>query len=129
MLVKLFGGVEVAEYSSGLSSQRRRAILRDFRNGKIQLLVCSDAMARGMDIENVKYVISYDAPNFVKTYIHRVGRTARAGNTGEYFPLCNNVNTFLKYLLYCQLQRKRSPVFPSNKLMFISRRLRCWCEN
>ena len=86
MLVKLFGGVKVAEYSSSLTPQQRRAILRHFRKGKIQLLVCSDAMARGMDIENVMYVISYDAPNFAKTYVHRVGRTARAGNTGEYLP-------------------------------------------
>jgi ATP-dependent RNA helicase DDX51/DBP6 len=39
-------------------------------------------MARGMDIENVKYVISYDPPPFIKTYIHRVGRTARAGKVG-----------------------------------------------
>ena len=45
-------------------------------------VICSDAMARGMDIENVKYVISYDPPPFIKTYIHRVGRTARAGKVG-----------------------------------------------
>ena len=45
-------------------------------------LICSDAMARGMDVENVKYVISYDSPAFIKTYIHRVGRTARAGKVG-----------------------------------------------
>ena len=45
-------------------------------------LVCSDAMARGMDLDNVKYVISYDNPPYIKTYIHRVGRTARAGRAG-----------------------------------------------
>ena len=45
-------------------------------------LVCSDAMARGMDVDNVKYVISYDKPPYIKTYIHRVGRTARAGRAG-----------------------------------------------
>jgi ATP-dependent RNA helicase DDX51/DBP6 len=83
LLVKLFGGIEVAEYSSNLNTQQRHGILRDFRQGSIQLLICSDAMARGMDIDNVSYVISYDAPKFVKTYIHRVGRTARAGNEGK----------------------------------------------
>lgn len=45
-------------------------------------LVCSDAMARGMDLDNVKYVISYDNPPYIKTYVHRVGRTARAGRAG-----------------------------------------------
>lgn len=50
-------------------------------------LICSDAMARGMDVENVKYVISYDSPLFIKTYIHRVGRTARAGKLGTAFTL------------------------------------------
>ena len=45
-------------------------------------LVCSDAMARGMDLDKVKYVISYDNPPYIKTYVHRVGRTARAGRAG-----------------------------------------------
>ena len=40
-------------------------------------------MARGMDIDNVKYVISYDPPVFIKTYVHRIGRTARAGKVGS----------------------------------------------
>ena len=82
LLVKLYGGVQVAEYSSSLTPQQRKAILRDFRLGKVQLLICSDAMARGMDIQDVTYVISYDVPNYVRSYIHRVGRTARAGNKG-----------------------------------------------
>ena len=82
LLIKLYGGIAVAEYSSSLTAQQRRAILRDFRAGSVQLLICSDAMARGMDIDSVQYVISYDAPNYAKGYIHRVGRTARAGNKG-----------------------------------------------
>lgn len=45
-------------------------------------LICSDAMARGMDIENVQCVIAYDHAPYVKTYIHRIGRTARAGKAG-----------------------------------------------
>ena len=83
LLLKLHRGIDVAEYSSSLTAQQRRGILRDFRGGKLQLLICSDAMARGMDIDAVQYVISYDVPNYVKGYIHRVGRTARAGNKGE----------------------------------------------
>ena len=45
----------------------------------MQVLVCSDAMTRGMDVEGVANVINYDAPEYVKTYVHRAGRTARAG--------------------------------------------------
>ncbi|XP_031573601.1 ATP-dependent RNA helicase DDX51-like [Actinia tenebrosa] len=90
LLIKLFGGIEVAEYSSNLNAQQRHGILRDFKSGSIHLLICSDAMARGMDIDNVSYVISYDAPKFVKTYIHRVGRTARGGNEGTAFTLLHN---------------------------------------
>ena len=50
-------------------------------------LICSDAMARGMDIDNVRFVISYGLPPYLKTYIHRVGRTARAGKPGIAFSL------------------------------------------
>jgi len=53
----------------------------------VELLVCSDAMARGMDFEGLTVVINYDAPQFVKTYVHRVGRTARAGKRGRCFTL------------------------------------------
>ncbi|CAH1232839.1 DDX51 [Branchiostoma lanceolatum] len=87
LLAKLFGGVTVAEFSSNLPPERRTKILTKFRTGKIQLIVCSDAMARGMDVEGVEVVISYDVPPYVKTYIHRVGRTARAGKEGKAFSL------------------------------------------
>ena len=53
----------------------------------IPRLICSDAMARGMDIDNVRFVISYGLPPYLKTYIHRVGRTARAGKPGIAFSL------------------------------------------
>lgn len=53
-----------------------------FKSGDIEILVCTDALARGIDIGKVEAVVSYDCPKFTKTYIHRVGRTARAGATG-----------------------------------------------
>ena len=45
-------------------------------------LICTDTMARGMDVDNVNCVLSYDSPRYLKTYIHRIGRTARAGKAG-----------------------------------------------
>ena len=54
------------------------------------MLVCTDALARGIDIGRIDFVISYDCPKFVKTYIHRVGRTARAGQNGRAITLIEN---------------------------------------
>ncbi|KAG7332126.1 hypothetical protein KOW79_003960 [Hemibagrus wyckioides] len=85
LLVKLYGGVEVAEFSSRLGPSERQKTLKNFEQGKIQLLISTDAAARGIDIKGVKCVINYDAPQYIRTYIHRVGRTARAGKAGVAF--------------------------------------------
>eukprot|EP00095_Tigriopus_kingsejongensis_P010813 maker-scaffold385_size188773-snap-gene-0.26 protein:Tk10813 transcript:maker-scaffold385_size188773-snap-gene-0.26-mRNA-1 annotation:"dead box atp-dependent rna" len=74
--------LRVGEMSSQNSDKRGR-ILNQLKSGKINILVSTDAMARGMDIGDVDLVVSYDAPKFIKTYIHRVGRTARAGVAGH----------------------------------------------
>lgn len=98
LLVQLYGGVQVAEFSSRLSPNERKKTLKDFEQGKIQLLISTDAAARGIDINGVKYVVNYDAPQFSRAYIHRVGRTARAGNTGLAFTFLLGVQekNFLK---------------------------------
>lgn len=78
---------KIKEYS-GLQRQTVRSkTLKGFREGEIQVLVSSDAMTRGMDVEGVKNVINYDMPVYIKTYIHRAGRTARAGQAGRCFTL------------------------------------------
>ena len=61
---------------------KRSKVLSQFTHGKVDVLICTDALARGIDIGKIDFVISYDSPKFVKTYIHRVGRTARAGHSG-----------------------------------------------
>ncbi|XP_054473989.1 ATP-dependent RNA helicase DDX51 [Anoplopoma fimbria] len=85
LLVQLFGGVQAAEFSSRLSPAERKKTLKEFEQGKIQLLISTDAAARGIDIDGVKCVVNYDAPQYIRTYIHRIGRTARAGKTGLAF--------------------------------------------
>ncbi|XP_064889785.1 ATP-dependent RNA helicase DDX51 [Columba livia] len=87
LLVQAFGRVTVAEFSSRLSPNERQRTMKEFEQGKIQLLISTDATARGIDIKGVNYVINYDAPQFIRTYIHRVGRTARAGEVGVAFSL------------------------------------------
>lgn len=82
LLVRNFGAITAQEFSSNLSAANRQTILNEFKCGHIQIIICSDAMSRGLDVPSVKYVISYDPPVSSKTYVHRIGRTARAGNKG-----------------------------------------------
>lgn len=91
LLVRQFGGIRAAEFSSRLSAADRKRALKDFEKGSIQLLVSTDAAARGIDISGVKCVVNYDAPQFIRTYIHRIGRTARAGKVGLAFTFLLNV--------------------------------------
>jgi superfamily II DNA/RNA helicase len=65
-----------------LGQGAREQALRAFRNGKVDVLVCTDVAARGIDVENVTHVINYQTPEDEKTYLHRIGRTARAGASG-----------------------------------------------
>jgi superfamily II DNA/RNA helicase len=66
----------------GLSQQKRNKILTAFRTERVYVLVCTDVAARGLDIKNVSHVYNYDSPKNSKEYIHRIGRTARAGKDG-----------------------------------------------
>ncbi|XP_043963961.1 ATP-dependent RNA helicase DDX51-like [Gambusia affinis] len=100
-LVQLFGGVQAAEFSSRLSPGERKNTLKDFEQGKIQLLISTDAAARGIDINYVKCVVNYDAPQYIRTYIHRIGRTARAGKPGLAFTFLLRIqeNNFLRMVM------------------------------
>ena len=75
-------GFAAAAIHGDLGQGAREQALRAFRNGKVDVLVATDVAARGIDVENVTHVINYQCPEDEKTYLHRIGRTARAGNTG-----------------------------------------------
>lgn len=75
-------GLQVREISSDKKAVQRKIVLKQFAAGRINVLVCSDLITRGIDIENVDCVISYDVPQCDKMYVHRIGRTARAGKSG-----------------------------------------------
>ncbi|MEV5241149.1 DEAD/DEAH box helicase, partial [Streptomyces cinnamoneus] len=65
-----------------LGQGAREQALRAFRNGKVDVLVCTDVAARGIDVDDVTHVVNYQSPEDEKTYLHRIGRTGRAGKSG-----------------------------------------------
>ncbi len=67
------------------SQEEREEAIKDFKSGKIQVLVASDVAARGLDVQNLPYVVNYDFPGNLETYIHRVGRTGRLAADGHAF--------------------------------------------
>ena len=75
-------GYPVAALHGDLTQARREKVLTDFRSGKIQILVATDVAARGLDIEDVTHVINFDIPEDPEVYVHRIGRTGRAGKEG-----------------------------------------------
>lgn len=79
-----------AEAIHGNKSQSaREAALANFKAGRIRVLVATDIAARGIDVDNITHVINYDLPNEPESYVHRIGRTARAGAAGIAYSFCN----------------------------------------
>jgi len=75
-------GFAVAAVHGDLGQGAREQALRAFRSGKVDVLVATDVAARGLDVDDITHVINYQAPEDEMTYVHRIGRTARAGKTG-----------------------------------------------
>jgi len=76
-------GLSIAAIHSDLEQQERENVLLKFRNRDLKVLVATDVLSRGIDIENISMVVNYDVPADGEDYIHRVGRTARAETKGE----------------------------------------------
>lgn len=75
-------GHSVDEYHGDLSQSQRERLLSRFRGGQVRWVVATDIAARGLDVDHLTHVINYDLPDQVESYIHRIGRTGRAGKTG-----------------------------------------------
>jgi superfamily II DNA/RNA helicase len=74
--------LNVGEMHSDLEQSQRDQIMHEFKNGRINILVATDIVSRGIDIDDIRLVINYDVPHDSEDYVHRIGRTARANNDG-----------------------------------------------
>jgi ATP-dependent RNA helicase RhlE len=81
-------GIEAAAIHGNKSQGQRERALAGFKNGTVRLLVATDIAARGIDVDGVSHVINFDLPNVPESYVHRIGRTARAGKTGIAVAFC-----------------------------------------
>ena len=82
-------GFKVAAIHGDKSQNARQHALSDFKAGKIRTLIATDIAARGIDVDNLSHVINYEMPNVPETYVHRIGRTGRAGANGVAYSFCD----------------------------------------
>ncbi|RZL33524.1 MAG: DEAD/DEAH box helicase [Pedobacter sp.] len=83
-------GLKAAAFHSDLEQKERESIMLDFKNSKLDVLIGTDVLSRGIDVTGIDLVINFDAPQDPEDYIHRIGRTARAATTGTAITLVNN---------------------------------------
>ena len=82
-------GVSAAAIHGNKSQSARQKALKDFKDGNVRVLVATDIAARGIDINELSFVVNYDVPNEPESYVHRIGRTGRAKNSGIAFSFCD----------------------------------------
>ena len=75
---------------SDLEQTKREDVMLDFKAGKVKVIVATDIISRGLDVENIETVINFDVPNEAEEYVHRIGRTARADKEGIGISLINS---------------------------------------
>ena len=107
--------VEVRSFHSDLEQAEREEIMRAFRNRQVQILIGTDVLSRGIDVEGISLVVNWDVPPDPEDYVHRVGRTARAETTGTAITLVNENDQRrfgqIESLIGSQIQK---PVIPEN---------------
>jgi ATP-dependent RNA helicase RhlB len=82
-------GIPAKGISSLLPQKKRTKLMSDFKSGKIRVLVATDVASRGIDVEGISHVFNYDLPQDPENYVHRIGRTARAGESGIAISFCS----------------------------------------
>ena len=82
-------GIAAEAIHGNKSQNQRERVLAAFRGGEVRILVATDIAARGIDVDGISHVVNFDLPNVPETYVHRIGRTARAGAQGIAISLCD----------------------------------------
>lgn len=89
--------IRAAAIHGNKSQNQRQKALRDFKEGNVRVLVATDIASRGIDIDQLRYVVNFDIPNEPETYVHRIGRSGRAGEEGISISLCEpEENTYIR---------------------------------
>ncbi|MEM6265187.1 MAG: DEAD/DEAH box helicase [Bacteroidota bacterium] len=105
--------IESAAIHGNKSQHQRQRALKEFKAGKIRVLVATDIAARGIDIDKLRYVINYDIPNESETYVHRIGRCGRAGEEGISISICEpEENVYVRDIE--RLIKKKIPIVQDN---------------
>jgi ATP-dependent RNA helicase RhlE len=111
-------GLNTAAIHGNKSQGRRTRTLKDFKDGAIQILIATDIAARGLDIDKLPHVVNYELPHVAEDYLHRIGRTARAGQKGHAVSLvCIDEEKLLlgiERLLKCKIDKKIIPGYEPN---------------
>lgn len=97
--------VDARAMHSDLEQKERDEVMLDFRNGKVDVLVATDIVSRGIDVDDIPLVINYDVPRDAEDYVHRIGRTARAENSGEAITLVSKEDQFFFHKIETFLHR------------------------
>jgi len=116
-VVKLLAGsgVEANAIHGNKSQPQRERALAQFRSGEVRILVATDIAARGIDVSGVSHVINFELPNVAEQYVHRIGRTARAGAAGVAIAFCaDDERSYLRDIEKLTRQRIEHAPLPSN---------------
>ena len=103
-------GVEIGVMHSNKSQTNRFAAIKQFQEGSLRVLIATDVMARGLDLQGITHVINFDIPTVPDTYVHRIGRTGRAGQTGVAIALVSDFDKAQFKAIEKQLGTKITPV-------------------
>lgn len=112
-------GIDVREIHGDLAQGRRTRVMNRLRDARVDVVVASDLAARGLDVEHISHIINYDLPDDIEVYVHRVGRTARAGRPGTAWsfvePHQGQLLTEIEKLINVHIQQLDYPDFKSSQ--------------
>ncbi len=110
-------GINCAALSGDIPQRQRIRTVEDFRSGKIRVMVSTDVAGRGIHIEDISHVVNYNLPVEAEDYVHRIGRTGRAGSTGTSISFATEDESYLIPAIEAYLAEKLHCVYPADALL------------